>query len=308
MGKQFQKALLMGTVCCALSLGACALTSEDKTWHDEWDETIVEEVEVDPNADGIFIEEKVCSDGNCLPTDDYLVNQFVQEKTIPTPEKTDVLALSRPSSSQATSVREKLAAKNKEEDPVWYTETAIPEKEPETVVTAAAVTKPVTVTTTTETETGIQATAEPTAEPAKPIVEVAPAGSVPLKKVTTTITETTTKYVKEKTEKPETKDKEAMTLEEKIAYGREVHDWEANSGNTLRQLLMSWGEDAGWTVVWKLDRDYHLEAGVIFRGTFTDVSAALIRSFARATPAPIGTFYQGNRVLLINTQEDDNER
>lgn len=96
------------------------------------------------------------------------------------------------------------------------------------------------------------------------------------------------------------------SLATKTSYGEKCHDWEAKIGDTLRGLLMQWGEKSGWTVIWKLDRDYHLEAGVIFRGTFTEVSSALIRSFARATPAPIGTFYKGNRVLVISTQEDEN--
>ena len=97
-----------------------------------------------------------------------------------------------------------------------------------------------------------------------------------------------------------------MSLKERIAFGEEVHDWDAPAGETLRHLLMRWGEMSGWTVIWKLDRDYNLEAGVVFRGKFTEVSAAFIRSFARATPAPIGTFYKGNRVLVINTQENEN--
>lgn len=96
------------------------------------------------------------------------------------------------------------------------------------------------------------------------------------------------------------------SLKQKIAFGEQVHDWEAPAGETLRTLLMQWGEESGWTVVWKMDRDYNLEAGVVFRGKFTEVAAAFIRSFARATPAPIGTFYKGNRVLVINTQENDN--
>ena len=99
-----------------------------------------------------------------------------------------------------------------------------------------------------------------------------------------------------------------MTLDDRIAYGESVQEWEALTGKTLRGLLQDWGTKSGWTVVWKLDRDYHLEAGVVFKGTFVDVSGALIRSFARATPAPIGTFHQGNRVLVISTQEDENER
>lgn len=99
---------------------------------------------------------------------------------------------------------------------------------------------------------------------------------------------------------------QTSSLLDRVSYGEQIHNWEAPAGETLRTLLIRWGEQSGWTVVWKMDRDYHLEAGVIFRGTFTEVSAALIRSFARATPAPIGTFYSGNRVLVISVQEDEN--
>lgn len=97
-----------------------------------------------------------------------------------------------------------------------------------------------------------------------------------------------------------------LTLSDKIAYGEENHDWEATAGDTMKKLLTQWGKDSGWTVVWKIDRDYKLEAGVVFRGKFTEVAAAFIRSFARATPAPIGTFYKGNRVLVISAQENEN--
>ena len=121
--------------------------------------------------------------------------------------------------------------------------------------------------------------------------------------VETKTVETTQIIEEEKTVSTVTSDN---SLAAKVAYGEKCHDWEAKAGDTLRTLLMQWGEKAGWTVIWKLDRDYHLEAGVIFRGTYTEVSGALIRSFARATPAPIGTFYKGNRVLVINTQENEN--
>ena len=121
--------------------------------------------------------------------------------------------------------------------------------------------------------------------------------------VETQQTSTTTQTTKT-TEK--TTEKTTKSLKEKILFGEQVHDWEAPAGETLRTLLMRWGAESGWTVVWKMDRDYNLEAGVVFRGKFTEVAAAFIRSFARATPAPIGTFYKGNRVLVINTQENDN--
>ncbi len=95
-------------------------------------------------------------------------------------------------------------------------------------------------------------------------------------------------------------------LDQKILFGEDVQDWDAPAGESLRSLLMQWGDQSGWTVIWKLDRDYTLEAGVVFRGTFVEAASAFIRSFARATPAPIGTFYKGNRVLVMNTQEGDN--
>ena len=109
-----------------------------------------------------------------------------------------------------------------------------------------------------------------------------------------------------KTTVTEEKTYRELTLSDKVAYGEANHDWEAKPGETMRKLLTQWGKDSGWTVVWKIDRDYHLEAGVVFRGNFTEVAAAFIRSFARATPAPIGTFYKGNRVLVISAQENEN--
>ncbi len=85
-----------------------------------------------------------------------------------------------------------------------------------------------------------------------------------------------------------------------------VEDWLAPEGAALRSLLMDWSDRAGWKVIWKSDREYVLEAGAVFRGRYMDVASALIRTFARARPAPIATFYKGNKVLLITTLEDEN--
>lgn len=139
-----------------------------------------------------------------------------------------------------------------------------------------------------------------TVEPAKPVQET---GTQPKTVQLQTIEKKTVEIEEETQTTITTKD---TSLLSRTAYGEKCHDWTAKAGDTLRGLLMQWAEKSGWTVIWKLDRDYHLEAGVIFRGTFTEVSGALIRSFARATPAPIGTFYKGNRVLVISTQEDEN--
>ena len=85
-----------------------------------------------------------------------------------------------------------------------------------------------------------------------------------------------------------------------------VEDWLAEEGATLKGLLADWCERSGWRLIWNSNRNYTLSAGAMFRGRFADVSSALIRSFARAKPAPMATFYKGNRVLVVETREDEN--
>ena len=85
-----------------------------------------------------------------------------------------------------------------------------------------------------------------------------------------------------------------------------VEDWLAEEGKSLKTLLTEWSDRAGWRLIWNTNRNYTLTAGAMFRGRFADVSSALIRAFARAKPAPIATFYKGNRVLVVETMEDEN--
>lgn len=98
------------------------------------------------------------------------------------------------------------------------------------------------------------------------------------------------------------------TPEEETTSGEENQnkDWLAEEGQSLKELLTQWSNEAGWRLIWKTNRNYTLNAGAMFRGNFADVSSALIRAFARARPAPVATFYKGNRVLVIETMEDEN--
>ncbi|MBP3687453.1 MAG: toxin co-regulated pilus biosynthesis Q family protein [Alphaproteobacteria bacterium] len=82
--------------------------------------------------------------------------------------------------------------------------------------------------------------------------------------------------------------------------------WEAEEGDNLRELLTKWSAISGWKLLWNTNRNYILNAGVMFKGKFADVSSALIRAFARARPAPIATFYKGNRVIVVETMENEN--
>jgi len=116
---------------------------------------------------------------------------------------------------------------------------------------------------------------------------------------------TNTEEAKQDTATEEKSEKE--TQENSVAVDDDaVQDWYAEEGDNLKSLLTKWSEDSGWRLVWKTNRNYVLNAGAMFRGRFADVSSALIRAFARARPAPVATFYKGNRVLVVETMEDEN--
>ena len=100
--------------------------------------------------------------------------------------------------------------------------------------------------------------------------------------------------------------KEGETEVETEITDNTVVVWEAKEGDTLRELLTQWSNQAGWKLLWNTNRNYTLSAGVMFKGKFTDVSSALVRAFARARPAPIATYYKGNRVIVVETMENEN--
>ena len=302
----------------AIALSGCSVAYEEAVFTEDEVPVYQEETQViaEVETEEKILENDVVCDDDCMVSEDYLTTHFVQNT-----EDTDVVALSRPAGAKAESVKDKnkkIASTSVQKTPtekVLYTTVAIPEVVDGEETLVSEKTKETIVTTIQKQQEKVETveseevkTEEVEAEEELQTAEIATSETspmIPLKKVKTTITETTTKIEEEKPRKEWSKD---MTMAERIAYGQEEQEWDAVSGSTLRQLLLDWGNKAGWTVVWKLDRDYNLEAGVIFTGTFTEVSAALIRSFARATPAPVGTFYQGNRVLVVNTQEDENER
>lgn len=99
---------------------------------------------------------------------------------------------------------------------------------------------------------------------------------------------------------------EVVEVGEKNVADAEILTWDAQEGDTLRELLTKWSSLSGWKLLWNTNRNYTLSAGVMFKGKFTDVSSALIRAFARARPAPIATFYKGNRVIVVETMENEN--
>jgi hypothetical protein len=84
-----------------------------------------------------------------------------------------------------------------------------------------------------------------------------------------------------------------------------IKDWIVKSGSNLRETLDNWASQEGWNLVWKTSREYPIQASVVFTGRFMEVSAALIRSFTKASPSPQAKFY-GNKVIVVTTFEGEN--
>lgn len=84
----------------------------------------------------------------------------------------------------------------------------------------------------------------------------------------------------------------------------QVRSWVVADGQTLREVLQSWCDKAGWDLVWTTSREYPIEASAVFKGRFVDVASALVRNFERATPIPYAKFYKGNRVIVVSTAEE----
>jgi hypothetical protein len=80
--------------------------------------------------------------------------------------------------------------------------------------------------------------------------------------------------------------------------------WSVPAGRMLRDVLGEWAVHAGWTVVWRSDRDFPLDAPASFQGDFLSAATRLFEGFATAVPAPLGHFYKGNKVLVVISGEE----
>ena len=128
-------------------------------------------------------------------------------------------------------------------------------------------------------------------EPAPVVAEPAPVVTEEIVTQTTVVTEKTTEQTEAEKARLKSEMEALKAEQERLAQEKEkvvkqieeskkcdeIKDWVATEGSTLRGLLTEWGDEAGWRVVWNMDRDYTLEAGAVFRGRFMDVSAALLR-------------------------------
>lgn len=77
------------------------------------------------------------------------------------------------------------------------------------------------------------------------------------------------------------------------------------TGYDLRATLESWAAATGWTVNWKSDFSYSIEADATFSGDFVKAATDLRNAMADARPTINLDFYQANKVLVVSNQLAD---
>jgi hypothetical protein len=86
-----------------------------------------------------------------------------------------------------------------------------------------------------------------------------------------------------------------------------VQEWDAHKGETLRQTLTEWSNQAGVSLVWSSEYDYPLQTDVRIQANYTDSVRTLLAGFSKAQPRPIGRLFKNDKVgaqavLIVETQ------
>jgi hypothetical protein len=91
-----------------------------------------------------------------------------------------------------------------------------------------------------------------------------------------------------------------------ILHPNDVGFWQAAPGASLKETLSSWSTEAGVSLLWSADRDFHIPTEVGMHGTYPDAVTATLMAFADAHPQPVAQLYpnlpQGPSVLIVKTR------
>lgn len=84
-------------------------------------------------------------------------------------------------------------------------------------------------------------------------------------------------------------------------YVDSAQSWTVEKGMMLSEVLIAWGEQAGFDVIWRSPHDFVIRADVTIRGTFPEAAGQVLESFSTANPPIAGELYLANRVLVVDS-------
>lgn len=83
-------------------------------------------------------------------------------------------------------------------------------------------------------------------------------------------------------------------------------NWKGAKGQTLRDVLKTWSDQAGVELYWSIDYDYRLSDDVATAGSYDQAVGGLLDKFATVRPQPYGQLHQsasGPRVLVVKSYD-----
>lgn len=78
-------------------------------------------------------------------------------------------------------------------------------------------------------------------------------------------------------------------------------EWTIHTG-LLRAQMEDWATAAGYQIVWRVSRDYHLQSRFHFSGTYVEALQAFFNGMQQMGNSLRVTVYQGNNVVLISEE------
>lgn len=80
-----------------------------------------------------------------------------------------------------------------------------------------------------------------------------------------------------------------------------AQEWTIHTG-LLRAQMEDWAATAGYQIVWRVSRDYHLQSRFHFTGTYVEALQAFFSGMQQMGNSLRVTVYQGNNVVLISEE------
>ena len=74
----------------------------------------------------------------------------------------------------------------------------------------------------------------------------------------------------------------------------------------IRTVLVRWGKQAGFRVVWDVKKDISIEADATFSGTFEDAARALLESISESDFPVEAKLYDNNVIRVVKTVHQSN--
>lgn len=85
-----------------------------------------------------------------------------------------------------------------------------------------------------------------------------------------------------------------------LAVQSQARVWTLTEGRNVGKELKGWALEAGWKVVWNLNKDWAVPANTSFSGDFKSSAGEVIKTLAANGILIKAEFYDGNKTMLVS--------